>query len=407
MANKSNNTTAKGDAFEERVYHFIDDCIQKGEIPVNGNQSKVFLKKKYDSKDTENGVIIDVAIETYAAGSDDISYLTLIECKDYDSAIDIGEIREFDDKIKELNANKGYFFTTSSFQMGARNKAKACHIGLAVIDESGQRDWITRRIAIRSRYKVEADIINVILGQPSEMNYPFVAEGEHYYTNFFDFLHDELNIPIPQALVIKYLSDDQILNVIYDKFHLTPDSHFTIQDSELLGFISAQGYQIQSSSLHNKVLGEIDFETKQIFISDSLSAGSPRWRFTVAHELGHILLHSNSITDSKIQALEEHIDDDVSDSSFISNKTIARMEIQANSFASQLLIPAKAFLAEYYRLFQNLGVRNFPNLMFDGTPWNDKLYDQIVGSLAIHFMVSKAAIDKKLQSLQFIKEGWT
>ena len=76
MAKKSKNTTAKGDAFEERVYHLIDDCIQKGEIPINGKQSKVFLKKKYDTQDTENGVIIDIAIETYAVGSNEISYLT-------------------------------------------------------------------------------------------------------------------------------------------------------------------------------------------------------------------------------------------------------------------------------------------------------------------------------------------
>ena len=206
--------------------------------------------------------------------------------------------------------------------------------------------------------------------------------------------------------IIKYLSDDQILNIIYDKYNLTPDSHFTIQNRELLGFVSAQGYQIQSSTLHNKVLGEINFETKQIFISDSLSVGSPRWRFTVAHELGHIILHSDSIIQSKIQSIEENIDNELSDTLNISDKTIARMEIQANSFASQLLIPANAFLAEYYRVFQDLGIRNFPYLMFDGMPWNDDLYDKVVGYLALHFKVSKVAIDKKLQSLQFIKEGW-
>ena len=44
--------------------------------------------------------------------------------------------------------------------------------------------------------------------------------------------------------------------------------------------------------------------------------------------------------------------------------------------------------------------------MFDGMPWNDDLYDKVVGYLALHFKVSKVAIDKKLQSLHFIKEGW-
>ena len=299
--------------------------------------------KKLGCPNAENR-IIDIAIETYAVGSNEISYLTLIECKDYDSAIDIGEIREFNDKIAELKANKGYFFTTSYYQSGARDKAKACHIGLAVINETNERDWITRRIDVRSKYEIGADVISIILGMSPRRNYTFAAEGEHFYTNVFDFLHDELNISISQALIIKYLSDDQILNIIYDKYHLTPDTHFTIQNRELLGFVSAQGYQIQSSTLYNKVLGEIDFETKQVFISDSLSVGSPRWRFTVAHELGHIILHSDSIIQSEIQSLEENVDNEFSDTSNISNKTIARMEIQANSFASQLTsYPSKCF----------------------------------------------------------------
>lgn len=398
MIEKSINTTAKGDAFEERVYNAINSLLQTDQLPVNCRQSKIYHKKQYKSTQTSHNITIDISIETIMPDSKEIDMLTLIECKDYKSAVTVDKIRDFQHRIEEIGAQKGYFITTSSYQSGARDLAKANHIGIAVMDESNNLQWIARRIAIRDRYELNSEVNSILTGQSYNGIYGFVAEGNACYTNLCDFLHKELGLPVKQSFTVKYLSDDDILKAIYNSLQLSSDEHGTITDDELVQYVLDQGYSMKSSLMIGKVLGEIDFESKEVCISDSLLKGDPRWRFTVAHELGHIVLHSAAIRQSQINAIQESIDDEELDVE-ISDETIKRMEIQANSFASQLLIPEDKLMVEYCKLFLEKGVRNFPNLQIDSQPCNIELLKWFLSNLALHFNVSKAAIEKRLQKL--------
>lgn len=402
MVKKSINTTAKGDAFETRVFAIFESLIQTEQLPLNCKRSKIYHQKQYKSTKSSHDIPIDISIETFMPDSEEIAMLTLIECKDYKSPIRVEKIREFQQRIEEIGAQKGYFITTSSFQSGARDLAKAEHIGIAVVDESNNLQWKARRIAIRDKYEVNSDVIEIITGQTTEKPYGFVAEGKACYTNLYDFLHKELELPIKQTFNIKYLTDEEILKEIYNELHLSLDEHSTISDDKLLQYVIDQGYSLKSSSITNKVLGEINFETKEVCISDSLAKGSPRWRFTVAHELGHIVLHSDAIHQSQIRSIEESIDDEGFDVE-IGDETIKRMEIQANSFASQLLIPEDKLMVEYSKLFIEKGVRNFPNLHIDSQPCNIELLKWFLANLALHFNVSKAAIEKRLQKLGLLE----
>lgn len=402
MVKKSINTTAKGDAFEERVYNTFNSLLQTEQLPVNCRQSKIYHKKKYKSTQTSHDITIDISIETMMPGSNEIEVLTLIECKDYKSAITVDKIRDFQQRIKEIGAQKGYFITTSSFQSGARDEAKANHIGIAVMDETNSLQWIARRIAIRDRYEINSEVFNIITGQSFNGLYGFVAEGNACYTNLCDFLHKELGLPVRQSFTVKYMSDDDILKAIYNSLQLSSEEHGTFTDDELVQFVLDQGYSMKSSSITGKVLGEIDFESKEVRISETLIKGTPRWRFTVAHELGHIILHSTAIHQSQISSIEESIDDEELDVE-ISDEIIKRMEIQANSFASQLLIPEDKLMVEYCKLFLEKGVRNFPNLRIDSQPCNIELLYWFTGRLASCFNVSKMAIEKRLQKLGFLE----
>lgn len=398
---KISNTTEKGNAFETRVFNIINGLLQDEQLPINNRRSNAFYKKKYKSKLTLADIEIDISIETVDPGTEELELLTLIECKDYSSSISVDKIRDFQKRIEEIGAQKGYFFTTSNFQSGARLLAKANRIGLVVVDTDDNLQWLARRIAIRNRYEVDSDVINTIIGQTTERHYGFAAEGKRCYTNMYDFIHDELGIPIRQAFTINYISDEAILNIIYDKLQLSQSEHKTISDDELLKFISWQGYSIKTVFLSNKVLGEVDFESKEVRVSNTLAKGNPRWRFTLAHELGHIILHSDSICQSEINAIEDAYDDEALDVE-ISDETIKRMEIQANSFASQLLIPEDAIKVEYYLLFKEKGIRNFPYLHIDAQPCNIKMLHWFLSKLAIRFNVSKSAIEKRLIGLGFL-----
>lgn len=402
MTKKSINTTAKGDAFESRVFAIFESLIQTEQLPLNCKRSKIYHQKQYKSTKSSHNIPIDISIETFMPGSEEIAMLTLIECKDYKSPIRVEKIREFQKRIEEIGAQKGYFITTSSFQSGARDLAKAEHIGIAVVDESNNLQWKARRIAIRDKYEINSDVIEIITGQSTDKLYGFVAEGKTFYTNLYDFLHKELELPVKQSFTIKYLADEEILREIYDKLHWSLDEHGIISDDELLQCVIDQGYSMKSSLMTSKVLGEINFETKEVCISGSLVKGSPRWRFTVAHELGHIVLHSAAIHQSQIRSIEESIDDEELDVE-ISDETIKRMEIQANSFASQLLIPENKLNLEYCKLFLEKGVRNYPNLRIDSQPCNIELLYWFTGRLASCFNVSKMAIEKRLQKLGLLE----
>lgn len=402
MMNKAINTVAKGNAFESRVFDIIQNLIKNEELPVNCKQSIVYCKKKYKSKDTSQDIEIDISIETTMPNSNETALLTLIECKDYSSSISVTKMRDFVKRMEELGAQKGYFFTTSSFQSGARELAKTYHVGMAVVNDIDKLNWVARRvISTRDRQNINSTVVKVVTGSCFYEDYPFAAEGKACYTNLYDFLHNDMDLPIHQSFTIGYLTEEDILEIIYNKLGLSDLTHNSISDADLLGFVNHQGYSIDYTQLPPDVLGEVLFDQRKIFVNEELTEGSPRWRFTIAHELGHILLHSDAIYKSKVSSIEDSIDDENFDVK-ISDETIKRMEIQANSFASQLLIPEKQLKIEYYKLFQEKGIRNYPNLYIDTQPCNVELLHWFLNRLSLRFNVSKTAVEIKLRKLGFL-----
>ena len=54
-----------------------------------------------------------------------------------------------------------------------------------------------------------------------------------------------------------------------------------------------------------KILGRFYISTRTVVIDASLEVDSPRWRFTVAHEIGHLVLHrSMRLADSGVVTRE-------------------------------------------------------------------------------------------------------
>ncbi len=402
MSKTRRNTTAKGDAFEERVFYILQKLLQAEVLPLNCKRSKIYSKKEYKSIESQDNIVFDIAIETFMPDSEEVAGLTLIECKDYNSPIEVSKIRDFICRLNEVKANKGYFFTTSHYQKGAVDLARTNHIGLAVVNASDDLHWTTRRIAVRDKEEIKSDIIKILAGNSPERNYAFAAIGSSLYTNFYDFVHDDIGLRIHQSLTIGYLTKDQIVSVIYENLDLSEYSHEVISNSELLEYVNNKGYSIKTSQLPNKILGEIDFETKSILISDTLEVGKPRWRFTIAHELGHIILHSEEIQKANIKAIEDYFDDEMVENVNISNKTIKKMEIQANIFASYLLLPQRAFEISYKKLFELNGIRNYPHLYIDNQDCNIELSNMIFKTLSFNFKVSQAVVKYRLKELDYL-----
>ena len=93
-----------------------------------------------------------------------------------------------------------------------------------------------------------------------------------------------------------------------------------------------------TSQLPPGIEGETSWTSRRILVSDAVK-NDGRWRFTVAHEIGHIVLHV------PLFAAQEQLTP-----LFTSRPVLhqdKRLEIQADMFASSLLMPQAAVIALY------------------------------------------------------------
>jgi Zn-dependent peptidase ImmA (M78 family) len=113
---------------------------------------------------------------------------------------------------------------------------------------------------------------------------------------------------------------------------------------------------------------------KKIIGVNSLHSAT-RQRFTIAHELAHFVLHEERL-ESKV-----HVDKGVLRRDTLASEGTDAVEIEANNFAAELLMP-KAVLTE------TLGGKNF-----------DLEDEEAIASVAKKFKVSPVALQYRLQQL--------
>lgn len=159
---------------------------------------------------------------------------------------------------------------------------------------------------------------------------------------------------------------------------------------------------IKSTSGGMDSLGKISFNPACINIfCNPDDVGEGRFRFTVAHELGHYFLdHGRYI---KYETLQEP--------SFFTHEkklqhisSISRLEYQANYFASCLLMPDSAIIEELALAINAIELRLHGRhvIYVDDQRCNLTALDSITSRLSRIFKVSKQAIYIKLLNLDLI-----
>lgn len=399
---KRGNTVEKGNAFEDRVYNILHSLLKNDEFALNSKKSKLFKKKKYKSCDgTDSTIEIDVSIETYLNKDSKPSILTLIECKDYSHSVDVSEVRDFYGRILQLNAHKGIMFSTAKFQEGAYKYANAKNIGLVRVSPDESIEWILHRISIKEQYKIDADIKNYVIdrGKESE-SYNFGAVfGSRIYTNIYGVLSDELGLIKHNSLKVQHLSVERIKEVLYEKI-INKETHTIIFNEDLEAIVKKIGYRIEYKQTQEGVLGSVDFNNKIITLSNTLTYGDVRWRFSIAHEIGHIVLHSKLLSDFSIKEISESSFDNVT--THFDDKNLLYLERQANRFAALLLISEQEFTKAYKNYHSRNPFRRFPYLYLDSQPCNITFCNEVFVYMANHFHVSKEAIKIQFEQLNLL-----
>jgi Zn-dependent peptidase ImmA (M78 family) len=401
MANRL-NTVAKGNMFEDMVFAKMKELLESDDLGLLSKHSKIFQKKAYAGK-SGNNIIFDIAIESYHSDSNECSTLTLIECKDYNSPIEVEKLRDFAYRIGDVGGNKGYFITTSNFQKGAIQIAESHRIGLAKFNACNLEidKWVLRRSGYTNYQRKQSIRDEICSPNSNAIPYDFVAVYDsHCYSNFLDFVAEQIFGEM-HKISVPYLSDDIIESKVNCLDLLQYQSYPLISTEILLNIISNQiGFRLlQHQILPFEDLGACDFLHKTISVSETLSYNSPRWRFTVAHEIGHYILHKSICSQNRIDTIS---DDDTSINGNIGNQDLSRLEIQANKFASHLLLPNKPFFNEYGQIHKKLDIPRFPHLYLDNQPCNRRDCLQIFSYLGNVFNVSKEVIKIRLQEMNLL-----
>lgn len=150
-------------------------------------------------------------------------------------------------------------------------------------------------------------------------------------------------------MIVPYLLDhvieQQALKLLYDYCQDTGESllddHRGFESPlDLLDWMVEAGkladYDI-SANLDDDHLGQYLTVRNQILIRSNLQ-GSPRFAFTVGHEVGHCILHRSLFVGSSDASITCH-QNNMTSTQHITDTAMRRLEWQANRFAASVLMP--------------------------------------------------------------------
>ena len=394
MAKKFNNQH-KGDYFENLVFKKLKELIKNQDIPGVSRYNEIFLHKQYASKTAPDVMLNpDITIEVYSNSNKETwSNLLVVECKNHGRKIDNSIYREFVGNLSDYPRSgvRGIMVSSAGFTQQVITLAQSDNIAPVVLSE--QSDWETiiwRKINSFEQHQFGH---KVLTGEAST-SYPIVYSGNSFVT--VSDLLQECGIPMSKALHIPFMEDNVICKKVED---ILQNTKYLIKENfiDCCFSLIAPNYKFDFVEMQEDCLGKCDFKEHVITINSSLS--KHRQNFTIAHELGHIALHS-SIVENLFS-----IEDRESDKNTIISKSIyGRMEYQANTFASYLLMPNIPFMAEVNKLFKENWITT-GRLYHDYQPCNIRDCNVVVGALSSKFNVSQEAVIVRLKRANLYIEG--
>lgn len=126
------STTAKGDAFEQRVYNALAEELRNERLCASPKRAKIFRKKAYYSRDRDADISTDVSIEVFFQERERPTLVWIFECKDYGGSVPVDDIEEFHAKLQQIGEDntKGTFVTSGALQRSALAFARSKGIGV-------------------------------------------------------------------------------------------------------------------------------------------------------------------------------------------------------------------------------------------------------------------------------------
>jgi Zn-dependent peptidase ImmA (M78 family) len=399
------SSTTKGTKLENQVFDLVSKLLKDDNFIVPKKTSKVFKKKGYYSAKREKDIIFDVTIETTLPNADKYSILTIIECKNLNKNVTVDDIEEFGSKINQVGEHntKGIIITAHSFQQSVLSIAKKEGIALIRLNSTNEIQWINYRRGLNQINQFDNEFE---LTDETCLNEPFVCKiGDKKITNFADILLE--------FSIIDYFNDSEefieIPFVTHDRLNYIVDKLFknNVYDGSVLNFDKLTKFLEPKYNVtfeydlldQENYLGKIEFNPLSIKISNNARTDKNRWRFTLAHEIGHLILHSPLL---KGRLKEKNDTENTLALKYSSsNKHSERLEIQANLFASYLLLPENILIPRMQSIFTEYRIHR-KQLYLDRQPVNQREVFEILNKLSREFESSIEAIRLRLLKLNLL-----
>jgi Zn-dependent peptidase ImmA (M78 family) len=151
---------------------------------------------------------------------------------------------------------------------------------------------------------------------------------------------------------------------------------------------------IESLQKHCDMEGFISKDFSSIYVDEFLYTDDryyKRVRFTIAHEIGHYVLHRSTIDNQSFKDEEDW----VAFRTGINNETIGWFETQASEFAGRLLVPVDS-LVEEFKSKREAVIRNYSSWNSPSID-NEDLFSMVAQMICNKFVVSSDVIERRLR----------
>ena len=391
------NTTTIGTEFEKKVYQYLEVLLKTEKLPnASSKYSKIFYHKKYICGRSGRAIETDISIETYnpyAGNQEQWSTLIVIECKCYNSKMNIADYDEFRRKLTDISEYgvKGIIVTTKGFSQTNIELAGKEKIALVVFSDQNF-NWLVGRCL----NKYPEQLMPILKGEQSVGLNPISYYEGHFFStpNLLNVL--DVALKTRYEYYIPFLSSEELKKKAKEIYQLRP-----LQTNDVAGEVLAKNFpmiEVRYDNLSQGLLGTIDLRNNIITLSEDIISDTNRVHFTLAHEIGHLVLHRKFLR-KEFSSVDDYID-----ISILSDKNIKRMEYQANVFGSYLLLPERKFYYEVALLFKEYSITK-GRLYLDHQLCNRRNVSLILQRLSRKFQVSQQAIAIRLKNEKLLIEA--
>ena len=454
------STTAKGDRFEGVVFDLLGELLESGGLPYRPEACALSSKVPLYSHRRKKDIVFDLVLDVWAPSADRAAerptHRVVVECKDLSRSVPVDDVEEFHSKLEQLEGAhvKGLICSTSGFSQSALAVARSLGIGLLRYFGPGQSKWVLRRPPSRSPHQkapnalaalraltdpgYRSDVLDVYgcVERPDGLAFSAsmgrLVEDLVWKGRRRGGITDEERAvrhkrPSARPPRPPYLPKNDIDGAAWSAleragYGRAPDGHYVRPvpleavceaEAERSGLVVRRVREVPLDPAGHAVLGSVTFDPPVITLYEdprSDPSGSPldegeygRRRFTLAHELGHLLLgHGEHLVREYFQSSDRFSQGLES----VESREVRSLEYQANRFASSLLLPEAPLREAFFVARAAAGITRSHHgwLYVDAQPCNQEAYYEVTDRLKRQFAVSRTAVRIRLKELGLLVE---